>query len=135
MTEEQENVTENGNENVSDNVTENATEVEAPPVRVENFTADGPIDIDMSVGSGKVSVQLTNEPGASVEVRHDPGEQSPWAQGLSSLMNWVNDQFSEASVETSPAAAVEQTRIDLTGGRLVVRTPKALPLRGIPLAV
>ncbi|TDP97271.1 DUF4097 family beta strand repeat-containing protein [Labedaea rhizosphaerae] len=131
MTEEQENVT----ENAAGDDTGDAGEVQGPPVRVENFTVDGPIDLDVSVGAGKVSVQLTNEPGASVEVRHDPGEQSPWAQGLSSLMNWVNDQFTEASVETSPTAAVHQTRIDLTGGRLVVRTPKALPLRGIPLAV
>jgi hypothetical protein len=122
MTEEQENVTEN-------------VEAQAPPVRVENFTVDGPIEIDVSVGAGTVLVQLTNEPGASVEVRHQPGEQSPWAQGLSSLVSWVNDQFAEASVESSPAAAVEQTRVDLSGGRLVVRTPKALPLRGIPLAV
>jgi putative adhesin len=122
MTEEQENVTENA-------------EVEAPPVRVESFTVDGPIEIDLSIGAGKVLVHLTNEPGASVEVRHDPGEQSPWAQGLSSLMNWVNDQFAEASTESSPTAAIDETRIDLTGGRLVVRTPKTLPLRGIPLAV
>ena len=121
--------------------TVDATEADAgqtageQPKRTESFAVDGPIEIDLSVGSGKVTVVLTNEPGATVEVRHIPGDQSPWAQGLSSLMSWVNDQFMDPAGEASPGAAIEQTRVELTGGRLVVRTPKALPLRGVPLAV
>jgi DUF4097 and DUF4098 domain-containing protein YvlB len=50
-------------------------------------------------------------------------------------MSWVNDQFMEANADASPEAAVRQTRIDLAGGRLVIRTPKALPLRNIPVEV
>lgn len=134
MTEEHENVTENAE--TPDNATDaEDTSAQTPPVRVQSFDVDGPIEIDVSVGAGKVTVRLTNEPGATVEIRHQPGDQSPWAQGLSSLMNWVNDQFADASGQSSPTAAIHQTRVDLAGGRLVVRTPKALPLRSIPLAV
>src|SRR5256885_2361648 len=51
------------------------------------------------------------------------------------LLPWVSSQFGDQLGRMSSAEAVRQTRIDLTGGRLVVRVPKSLPLRTVPIAV
>lgn len=104
-------------------------------VRQQSFDVEGPIELDLSVGAGRIEVRLVNEPGAHVEVRHDPSSGGPWMAGVSSLLTWVSGQFGDQVGEMSSAEAVRQTRIDLTGGRLVVRAPKSLPLRTVPIAV
>jgi hypothetical protein len=104
-------------------------------VRQQSFDVDGPIEVDLAVGAGRIEVRLVEEPGAHVEVRHDPGAGTAWMAGVSSVLTWFNGQFGDQLGETSPGEAVRQTRIDLTGGRLVVRAPKALPLRTVPLSV
>jgi hypothetical protein len=103
-------------------------------VREEEFEATGPIEIDVVVGAGRIEVKLSERPGVRVSVRYDTDAADQWIPGLSGLLNWVSDQFGTPS-EGSPDDAVRQTRIDLTGSRLVVRTPKPLPMRGVPLAV
>jgi hypothetical protein len=58
--------------------------------------------------------------------------------GMSNLMNWINTQFGQGFDEAPPsvpAEAVRQTRVDFTGGRLVVRTPKDMQLRNVAVAV
>jgi hypothetical protein len=104
-------------------------------VRQQSFDVDGPIELDLAVGAGRIEVRLVNEPGAHVEVRHDPAAGGPWMAGVSSLLTWVSGQFGDQVGEMSSAEAVRQTRIDLTGGRLVIRAPKSLPLRTVPIAV
>lgn len=113
-------------------------------VRRQSFEADGPVELDLGTGGGAVTVRLVDEPGVHVEVRHDPDAGNPWSQGITSLMSWVNTQFPQFSGqfgETVPegsnavAEAVRQTRVDYTAGRLVVRTPKELQLRNVPVAV
>ena len=114
---------------------EEAAAHDAEVIRRLDFEADGPLELDLVVGSGQVDIKLSDEPGVTIDVRHDPESASPWAEGFSSLLSWFNGQFGEGAQLGSPADAVRETRIDLIGGRLVVRTPKALPLRGLPLAV
>ncbi len=103
-------------------------------VREEEFEAAGPIEIDVAVGAGRIEVRLSDRSGVRVTVRHDEDAADQWIPGLSGLLNWVNGQFG-AATENAPDDAVRQTRIDLTGSRLVVRTPKPLPMRGVPLAI
>ncbi|QUQ71630.1 DUF4097 family beta strand repeat-containing protein [Kutzneria sp. CA-103260] len=103
-------------------------------VREEEFEATGPIEIDVAVGAGRIEVRLSDRSGVRVAVRHDDDAADQWVPGLSGLLNWVNGQFGTGT-ETSPDDAVRQTRVDLTGSRLVVRTPKPLPMRGVPLAI
>jgi putative adhesin len=113
-------------------------------VRRLSFEAEGPVELDLETGSGAVTVRLVDEPGVHVEVRHDPGAGSSWAQGLSSVMSWVSTQFPQFSGQFGEAVpsgssveaeAVRHTRVDYTAGRLVVRTPKELQLRNVPVAV
>lgn len=108
-------------------------------VRRQSFDAEGAAELDLATGPGRVEVRLVDEPGVHVEVRHDPSGSSPLAMSMSNLMNWIGYQFGnqEAVEETgSPAAeAVRQTRIDFTGGRLVVRTPKEMQLRNVAVTV
>lgn len=104
------------------------------PVRKQYFDASGPLDIDLAIGAGRVSVALVEEPGVSVEVRYDPTATNSWLQGISSVLNWFGDQFGgQFGSDDAKYVAVDETRIDLVDGRLIVHAPK----RGhmIPLAV
>ena len=103
-------------------------------VREEEFEATGPIEIDVAVGAGRIEVRLSERPGVRVAVRYDADASDQWIPGLSGLLNWVSDQFGTPA-QGSPDDAVRETRIDLTGARLAVRTPKPLPMRGVPLAI
>lgn len=101
-------------------------------VRQENFDASGPLDINVTLGAGRVTIALVEEPGASVEVRYEPSASSPWLQGLASMLDWFGaGQFggSGQAAET----VVQQTRINMVGRKLVVQTPRQHHL--IPLAV
>ncbi|MGW3468216.1 DUF4097 family beta strand repeat-containing protein [Saccharopolyspora sp. NPDC000995] len=117
-------------------------------VRSQDFDTSGPIRIDIGNSLGPVVVELAETATTHVEVRHDPGASGPdWRSGLTGLLSWVTEQFGEAGIRTGGDAergrgpqepvseAVRQTRIDLTGNRLAVRTPANAPLRNIPLAV
>jgi putative adhesin len=117
-------------------------------VRSQDFETDGPIRIDIGNSLGPVVVELAETALTHVEVRHDPGAAGPdWRGGLTGLLSWVTEQFGEAGIRTGGdaergrgarepiAEAVRRTRIDLTGGRLAIRTPASSPLRNVPLAV
>lgn len=114
-------------------------------VRRQSFDAEGPVELDLGTGGGGVTVRLADEPGVHVEVRHDAGAGSPWAQGVTNLTSWVSTQFGTQLGgqfgETVPqgssaeSEAVRQTRVDFAEGRLVVRTPKDLQLRNVPILV
>ncbi|SFB55512.1 hypothetical protein SAMN05216266_11912 [Amycolatopsis marina] len=110
-------------------------------VRTQTFPANEPLDLDIGITIGRVEVELTdpgNDPAESadavVRIAHDPGAQEPWQESMAGLLNWVGDQFG-SDLNGSPADAVRQAQIDRTGNRLVVRGPKSLPLRKVPLAV
>jgi hypothetical protein len=106
-------------------------------VRRHSFDHEGAAEIDVTTGPGRIDVRLVDEPGVHVEVRHDPDGASPFAMGMSSLMSWINTQFGQGE-EAPPslaAEAVRQTRVDFSGGRLVVRTPKDMQLRNVSVAV
>lgn len=107
-------------------------------IRTETFTADGPLDLDISITLGEIEVDLTDVDEVVVELRHVPHVSQPWAQGVTNLLNWVNERFGDeftGDLRGTPTEAVQQTRIEQTGKRLVVRAPKPWPLRNIPLSV
>ncbi|WP_216216322.1 DUF4097 family beta strand repeat-containing protein [Amycolatopsis aidingensis] len=114
-------------------------------VRNHTFDTDGPLELDISLTVGRVDIRLgkqeDEQAGATpalVEVRHAPGAEDSWLTGVSSLLSWVGEQFGQqlgTDMGGGPADAVQQTRVEQTGNRLVVRGPKPLPLRNIPLAV
>jgi len=108
-------------------------------VRTQTFEVEGAVDLDVNVTLGRVTIELVEDAKeASVEVRHDPDVREPWAQGVTSLLNWVSERFGDqlgGDLRGTPADALRQTRIERTGNRLVVHAPKALPLRNIPLAI
>jgi hypothetical protein len=114
-------------------------------VRRQSFDTEGPVELDLGTGGGGITVRLVDEPGVHVEIRHDPSAASPWAQGVTNLMSWVSNQFGSQlggqfgdtvpEGSTAEGEAVRQTRIDFTAGRLVVRTPKEMQLRNVPVIV
>ncbi|WP_018684371.1 DUF4097 family beta strand repeat-containing protein [Actinokineospora enzanensis] len=105
-------------------------------VRMEQFATGGdPVEVTIALGAGRVDVRLTDEEGVDVEVRHSPEDASPWADPLNNLMSWFTNQFGEETTTDVTAEAVQRTRVELIGGRLVVRTPKEAQLRSIPMAV
>ncbi|CRK58497.1 FIG00844639: hypothetical protein [Alloactinosynnema sp. L-07] len=101
------------------------------PISTRAFEADGPVELSLTIGSGSIEVRLADEPGVTVTVRHAPGDASP----LADLMSWVSGALGEDAPADVPAEAIRQTRIEFGAGRLVVRSPQTLPLRGVPLAV
>ncbi len=119
-------------------MTEESTPAGEETVRVEDFEAEGPIEIDVSVAIGRVTIELADESGVHAEVRRDGGEQQPWVDGMTSLLSWVGERFGDqlgADPRASVGDAVAQTRIEKVGNRLVVQAPKAWQLKNIPLAV
>lgn len=102
-------------------------------VRRQNFDASSPLDVDVSLGAGRVTIALVEEPGASVEVRYDASAANPWLQGLSNVLTWFGGQFGGDAGEEAKTSAVRETRIELVGRRLYVHTPKRHRL--VPLAV
>lgn len=92
-------------------------------VRRENFDATGPLEVDVALGAGKVSITLVEEPGASVEIRCDPDLANPWLQGLSNMINWFGGQFGEG-LDDAKEAVVREARVELVGKRLLVHAPR-----------
>lgn len=70
-------------------------------VRQQSFSVDGSVELDVAIGAGRLRVELTDEPGVHVEVRHDETAESPWAQGLSGIMNWFGQQFGRGKFDPS----------------------------------
>lgn len=103
-------------------------------VRERNFDADGPHDIDVSIHSGAVDVLLTDEPGITVRVRHQPEAGNAWTSGIANLMTWVSGQFGQFG-QGSVDDAIDQVRIELQGKRLIVQTPKSPMFQAFPLGV
>ncbi|MPY78605.1 MAG: DUF4097 family beta strand repeat protein [Actinophytocola sp.] len=123
-------------------------------VRTQEFPTDGPVELDLGVTTGHIDVLLSGAPNGTdgddtasdttgattiaVELRHDTASGSPWTQGIASTLSWLSEQFRDQlgpELAGSASDAIEQSRIDMLGGRLVVRAPKQLPLRHIPLAL
>ncbi|GAA1031715.1 hypothetical protein GCM10009565_73410 [Amycolatopsis albidoflavus] len=109
-----------------------------PYVRLQDFEADGPVELDLGVTIGRVEVVLGRESGVTVRLQHDAGEQPSWVNGVSSLLSWVGEKFGDqfgGMPEFSVADAVRQARIEKTGNRVVVRAAKAWQLRNVPVSV
>jgi hypothetical protein len=107
-------------------------------VRRQSFEHEGAAELDLATGPGRIEVRLVDEPGVHVEVRHDPAGGGPFAMGMTNLMSWINTQFGQGGEEepvSTAAEAVRQTRVDFSGGRLVVRTPKEMQLRNVAVAI
>jgi hypothetical protein len=110
-----------------------ADETTAAKVREVNFDADGPQDLAIHLKSGSVDVLLTDEPGISVRIRHRPDVEAPWAEGLAQLAGWIS-RFADNPATPTPDEAIEQTLVEHSGNRLVVRSPESA-LRNMPLGV
>ncbi|GLZ40139.1 DUF4097 family beta strand repeat-containing protein [Actinokineospora sp. NBRC 105648] len=105
-------------------------------VRMEQFSSGtDPVEITVATGSGRIDVRLTDEDGVDVEVRHAPESANAWSDGITNLVSWFNGQFTDQAHTDVPAEAVARTRVEFTGGRLVVRSPKEPQLRNVPIAV
>lgn len=126
---------------------EHARETPNELVRTQDFETERPIEVDVGNSHGAVKIELADTAVTHVEVRHDPNtDYSDWRSGLSGLLSWVSEQIGEAGITTGIqdetrtgwepiAEAVHQTRIDMTGNRLAVRTPSTVPLRNVPLSI
>ncbi|PWW62506.1 DUF4097 family beta strand repeat-containing protein [Actinokineospora spheciospongiae] len=103
--------------------------------RNETFTADGPVHVNVGTAAGRIEVRLTDGPDVHVEVRHAPESATPWSEGVSQVLGWINGQLGEQGPTDTGAEAVRRTWVDFTAGTLTVRSPKAAPLGAVPLGV
>ena len=114
---------------------------DADLVRQESHACDGPAELDVSFGPGRVSIRLAEVNEVQVEVRHEPGMAGGWSQGLTGLISWIGEATAYTGIELSTvelgAEAVRATTISWSevGRRLVVQGPVDPPLRSVPLAV
>lgn len=127
-----------------------------PPdlVSVREFNTERAIELDISNNVGPITVELAETAFTHVEVRHAPASGVfDWRGGLTGLLSWVSEQFGDSTGKTGTneragtdrdkgrgsrepvAEAIQDTRIDLAGNRLAVRTPSTAPLRAVPLAL
>jgi hypothetical protein len=109
----------------------------APVVRQQDFTCEGPIDIWVELDSGRLDITL--EEGAAsevtVQIRPDPTSQPPWTVGIGGLLTWLSEQTGATPLGELTAEAVRRTVIDFTGQRLTVRAPREYPMRTVPLII
>lgn len=103
-------------------------------IQRQNFDVTDPVEIDLSIVTGRVTIALVEEPGASVEVLHDPAAEADWFANLGDLFNRISERFGEHPMSGTPSEAVRETKIELLGQRLTIRAPKGR-LRLVPLAV
>ncbi|MGO1049915.1 DUF4097 family beta strand repeat-containing protein [Crossiella sp. CA198] len=107
--------------------------------RVEEFAAEGPAEVHVEIGSGRIEVRLTDQPGVHVRLTHDPSAATGFGNQLTGLLSWVTDQFGSAGATRDPAdvgaEVLRRTTVEFTGNRLRVRTPSDLPLRLVPVKV
>ena len=117
------------------------------------FDTARPLELDVSTTLGPLRIELVDAATTRVEVRHDPSAAAlDWRGGLTGLLTWVSGQLGDSSGlggtverlgperlraarEVPVSEALAATRVELTGNRLVVRTPSTAPLRAVPLAV
>ncbi|MBP2477189.1 hypothetical protein JOF53_006061 [Crossiella equi] len=119
--------------------------------RDEEFASEGPVELKIEIGAGRIEVRLSDAPGVHVRLTHEPGAASGLGQSLTGLFSWVSDQFGGglARGAAGPGPAGEQaggpaeagaevlrrTTVEYSGGQLRVRTPSDLPLRLVPVKV
>lgn len=125
--------------------------------RTEQWTCDGPATLDLSMGFGQVEVTLVEQASTvKVELRHDPGTATGWSQGLSGLLGgWLGESTGRGGFGQSwsfstdrldpgipfgqdlgeEAVRATEIRWAQTRRELVMRSPSAIALRAVPLAV
>lgn len=121
--------------------------------RTQEFDTPKPVELDVSNNLGPVDIEFTDTASTRVEIRYDSGSEAlAWRSGLTGLLSWVGEQLAENAgragadranadkdrgrgARTPIADAIDQTRVDLTGNRLVARTPSTAPLRTVPLSI
>ncbi len=103
--------------------------------RQQSFECEGPVELDVEVGPGRVRVNLVDEPGVSVRLQHDPDAGAGWSAGFAGLLSWLGGAGGWPGSEETAEEAVRRTTVELSGRRLLVRTPAELPWRGVPIAV
>lgn len=112
---------------------------DASVVRQQSFESQGPIDIWVELGGGRLDITLTDDdagPDAvTVQVRSDPTSQPSWSAGITGLLSWLGEQTGAAPPGELTTEAVRRTMIDFTGQRLTVRSPREFPLRTVPLII
>lgn len=113
-------------------------------VRVQSWPVDAPAELELSVDVGRVRVRLVETaegPGeVRVEVRHDPTAGNTVTDGISGLLNWLGGPGGPPFAGGDPDLAADAVRgTEITWSdvsrRLVVRSPRELPLRLVPLSV
>lgn len=120
---------------------------DAEEVREESWPVSGPVELELSIDIGRIDVHLDDENATEVrvEVRHDTGGSGAWARGLSGVINWIGNATGGVTVGGTGitdaaelgAEAVRATEISWSEAarRLVVRSPREIPLRIVPLIV
>ncbi len=112
---------------------------EAAVVRHQEFECDGPVEIIVWVGAGRLDVQLGqdegNAPMVAVQVRQDETARAPWNAGLTGLLGWLGEYTGQLSPGELTSAAIRATLIEFAERRLTVQSPREMPLRTVPLAV
>ncbi|WP_127782394.1 DUF4097 family beta strand repeat-containing protein [Rhodococcus sp. X156] len=112
----------------------------APVARTEHFPAgEGPVELDVQVGTGSVRIELVRELGV-VEVSVAVGQGAWWHQGLSgvlSLLGAGGPDRPEPQPRAADAEALASTEVDFSPqrSRLTVRAPRTVGTRAVALDV
>ena len=112
---------------------------ETAMVRQQDFECDGPVEIIVWLGAGRLDVQLVQGEGSvprvAVQVRQDETARASWNVGLTNLLGWLGEYTGQVAPGELASAAICATLIKFADRRLTVQTPREMPLRTVPLAV
>lgn len=108
-------------------------------LRQQDFESEGPVDVIVELGGGRLDVRLVEGTAGSravaVQVRPDETARPPWNTGLAGILNWLGEQTGQVAPGELATEATRATLIEFAGRRLTVQAPREMPLRTVPLVI
>jgi hypothetical protein len=109
-------------------------------VRRQHFDCAGPVEVWVDLEGGQVDVRLSastdDAATVAVQIQPDLRSRARWSAGITGILTWLGEQSTPVGPSAELATeATRSTMIDFTGQRLIVHTPRAVPLRSVPLII
>jgi DUF4097 and DUF4098 domain-containing protein YvlB len=103
--------------------------------RTEVFHCDGPAELDLRMGTGRLELRAVDSPGIRVRVAIEPAAARGWEQGLESALGRVSAGQYKPSDADLHALREMQISFSEERSRLVIRAPRTFKRTGLAFTI